>query len=322
MKKNFKKSKFVILPALATLVLTGVASVTGTVAWFTANRAVTVSGMAITAKAGSNLLIAGDDLTSVQQKADSQFASSLTQTINVSELAPASTVDAKNFFYTDSAKADGSIDTGKYETATNSTEENGKKYYVDYVFQLKAINTETSEQSLYINSIGISYDEAADDTDKANLEKAAKAFRCAFFLETAGTTAGSEFSADTTTVTNGMKFIYTPKDAANQTNGKAVKSASTGNKADSSADLGEVTYLSSKTAYETVATGTHYYKGVARLWLEGEDKSCTNDLFKTATSQWKFDLGFRLGDKDSSTAGEEAKTNIDINVTVKTTDNA
>ena len=38
MKKNFKKSKFVILPALATLVLTGVASVTGTVAWFTANR--------------------------------------------------------------------------------------------------------------------------------------------------------------------------------------------------------------------------------------------------------------------------------------------
>lgn len=38
MKKNFKKPKFVILPALATLVLTGVASVTGTVAWFTANR--------------------------------------------------------------------------------------------------------------------------------------------------------------------------------------------------------------------------------------------------------------------------------------------
>ena len=43
MKKNFKKSKFVILPALATLVLTGVASVTGTVAWFTANRAATVT---------------------------------------------------------------------------------------------------------------------------------------------------------------------------------------------------------------------------------------------------------------------------------------
>ena len=44
MKKNFKKSKFVILPALATLVLTSVATVTGTAAWFSANRAVTVSG--------------------------------------------------------------------------------------------------------------------------------------------------------------------------------------------------------------------------------------------------------------------------------------
>lgn len=43
MKKNFKKSKFVILPALATLVLTGVASVTGTVTWFTANRAVSAT---------------------------------------------------------------------------------------------------------------------------------------------------------------------------------------------------------------------------------------------------------------------------------------
>ena len=40
MKKNFKKSKFVIVPALASLLLTGVASVTGTVAWFTASRKV------------------------------------------------------------------------------------------------------------------------------------------------------------------------------------------------------------------------------------------------------------------------------------------
>ena len=44
MKKNLKKSKFVILPALATLVLTSVATVTGTAAWFTVNRTVTVSG--------------------------------------------------------------------------------------------------------------------------------------------------------------------------------------------------------------------------------------------------------------------------------------
>ncbi|MDY6064484.1 MAG: hypothetical protein SPI51_05765 [Candidatus Enterosoma sp.] len=92
--------------------------------------------MAITAKAGSNLLIAGDDLNKAQQTADSEFVSSLTQTISVTELAPASTINATSFFYTDSAKDDGTIDSGKYENATNAE---SKKNYVDYVFQLKAV---------------------------------------------------------------------------------------------------------------------------------------------------------------------------------------
>lgn len=43
MKNTSKKSKFVILPALATLVMTSVATVTGTAAWFTASRTATVS---------------------------------------------------------------------------------------------------------------------------------------------------------------------------------------------------------------------------------------------------------------------------------------
>lgn len=59
MKKNFKKSKFVILPALATLVLTGVASVTGTVAWFTANQAATFTAGSFKASTSDgNLTIA------------------------------------------------------------------------------------------------------------------------------------------------------------------------------------------------------------------------------------------------------------------------
>ena len=43
MKNKFKKSK-IIVPALALITATTVASVTGTVAWFTASRAVTISG--------------------------------------------------------------------------------------------------------------------------------------------------------------------------------------------------------------------------------------------------------------------------------------
>lgn len=64
MKKNFKKSKFVILPALATLVLTGVASVTGTVAWFTANRTVSAAASQFKAEAeGGALSITTSALT-------------------------------------------------------------------------------------------------------------------------------------------------------------------------------------------------------------------------------------------------------------------
>lgn len=59
MKKNFKKSKFVILPAFATLVLIGVASGTGTVAWFAVNRTATITGTNFQAKAeGGSLKIA------------------------------------------------------------------------------------------------------------------------------------------------------------------------------------------------------------------------------------------------------------------------
>lgn len=77
MKNVVKKSKFVILPALATLVLTGVASVTGTVAWFTASRDVSVSGSFISTKTDSNLSVtlangtgttASNDTISVQGK--------------------------------------------------------------------------------------------------------------------------------------------------------------------------------------------------------------------------------------------------------------
>ncbi len=57
MKNKFKKSK-IIVPALALITTTTVASVTGTVAWFTANRAVTVSASNFVAtKVESNLVV-------------------------------------------------------------------------------------------------------------------------------------------------------------------------------------------------------------------------------------------------------------------------
>ena len=79
MKKNFKKSKFVILPALATLVLTGVASVTGTVAWFTANRAASVTASQFTATAmDSNMKVTMTAITGTTSASSTTNSGSIT----------------------------------------------------------------------------------------------------------------------------------------------------------------------------------------------------------------------------------------------------
>ena len=55
MKNKFKKSK-IIVPALTLITATTVASVTGTVAWFTATRAVTVSATTFETRAENSSL--------------------------------------------------------------------------------------------------------------------------------------------------------------------------------------------------------------------------------------------------------------------------
>ena len=52
-----KKTK-IIIPALGMLLLSTAASVSGTVAWFSMNASVTVTGMTVTTKVSSNLQIA------------------------------------------------------------------------------------------------------------------------------------------------------------------------------------------------------------------------------------------------------------------------
>ena len=299
MKKNFKKSKFVILPALATLVLTGVASVTGTVAWFAANRALTADGMKFTAKSGSNLLIASDTLANAAQLEDSKFSSSLSLTDEAKTLNPASTIDAKNFFYTNSAKADGSKESGDYQAATNNA---SVAYYVDYVFELKAINTEATTQTIYVDNLEIKYNNTYAG---GTLAEAVKSFRAAFFIEAAGETKKNEFKLGTAQDDVSVKHIYTPAGAANQTAGEAVKNAT---------ELGTVTYVDNKTTDKeliSVEKGTKYFKAICRIWLEGEDKSCTSELFSTATENWSVNLGLTL-----STAAEPMTSKVITNIKV------
>ena len=74
---------------------------------FSMNNKVTVTGMEVKTKVSSNLLIAPDEAGATSKKDDSLFTTTLTQQVK-GILEPVSTSDAKAFFYTIDAKADGS----------------------------------------------------------------------------------------------------------------------------------------------------------------------------------------------------------------------
>lgn len=107
-----KKSK-ILAPALGVLVLSTAASISGTVAWFTANNSVAVTGMSVKTRVGSNLLIAD---ISTANASDDLYGSDLTQTKTGLYLEPVSTINGSSFFYheSDGIHGDGSQSNNKF----------------------------------------------------------------------------------------------------------------------------------------------------------------------------------------------------------------
>ena len=300
MKKFIK-----LIPALALLLVSAVLLSTASYAWFSMNNKVTVTGMEVKTSVSNNLLIAADTIDSTAKKDDSLFLSTLEQTVK-GIVAPVSTVDGKTFYYINSnnVKADGDAiaDTYiSYSTTGTTAAVNSSAYankfsensditktkvdtfvgagstsaaspYIDYVFQLKALNTSDSNVSIKLTTLDLEYTQTGTEVDTC------KAYRVAVFVQDI-TTATPVADAGTLTA------IYTVSGATNFTSGKAVNSTST---------LGDVTYTSSAVDVATVATGTHYYKVVVRLWLEGEDNTCNNDTFMSLSGEWALNMEMTL----------------------------
>lgn len=268
------------------------------------NTSVNVTGMQVKTKVSSNLFVAEDTLTSTDRKAEDLFGTALEQEVK-GLLEPVSTINGTSFFYTLNAKANGAKESGDYvqydheATATNTTSYANKfsedygitsaaakeikgddsdgaaDAYVDYVFQLKAVATEAS----YIN-LTKAY------LIDSNAKDASKAHRIAIFVEDI-----SEDEEDVPSGSVGTKqIILTESDAANQTSGKAVSSTT------ATADVSYNSYAdaTNKTLIKIEEAGTKYYKVVARLWLEGEDTTCYNDMFLALSEGWALDLELNL----------------------------
>lgn len=308
-----KKTK-IIVPALGMLLLSTAASVTGTVAWFSVSNKAQVSGMSVKTKVQSNMLIAADTIGSTAKLADSNFAGEpLVQTVN-EILEPVSTSNAINFFYTTNAKADGSAKQNAftaYDPTAVATGDNASDYgnkfsqdyalsktdansiisgkdralgYVEYVYQLKVVNISADDANINLTKLKLEYTKASTETVNSN------AFRVAIFCQDADSTISALAVGDK---------IGTWKPSAAADHGTQV--------VNSTSTLTASSYVSAATPIATVDGGeTHYYKVVARMWIEGQDTTCTNETYAAFTGSWALEMELQLGSGTPVTVLETA----------------
>ena len=299
MKKALRK----LVPAIVMLLIAAAFVGTSTYAWFSMNRVVNVSGMSVTTEVSDSLSIAASNT-------EADFATSLTQNIT-GKLRPVSSVNGADFFYTDGAnnvKGNGSVIAADYtaydeDTALANASAGKSNYddgfqtayavsgtidtsnvvygYVDYVFYIKATNVTGGAENLKLTTLNLLYNNGA-------LPATEKAWRVAVFAQEVS--AGAAGSGD-----GSLKAILTRSGAANFTSGQAVAAGTT------DPELAAVTYTSAAWAVDSIAAGqTEYNKVVIRLWLEGEDTSCTNATFANLTSNYSLAVAFALGGDETA----------------------
>ncbi len=361
-----KKTKIVV-PALAVLLLSTAASVSGTVAWFSMNTQIKVTGMTVTTKVSSSLQIA-------ENNTEAEFSNADLQQVRRGILEPASTINGNNYFYTTDAKSNGDARQNDYETyaeastalGTEDAEKSGKTYYdadfndaygfdystdsdpdaagddglgngqvafayMDYSFYLKAYTT--ASEKIALTRVNMKYGTGALTTEHA--------WRVAFFAHELNDYNIQESNATTTSTAGALKTILNFAESKNQnqvesevlddgdstdgyfTDAELQHAATTDAdgsttyykaasgeldpKAVSASDAAPIAVLgrdttnhvNNKAEIVPGTAGNHIYKVVVRLWLEGEDVTCTSDTFADLTDgSWSLDLGFKLGSDD------------------------
>ena len=281
-------------------------------AWFTMNKEVSVTGMQLKTKVGSNLLVCDDNL-------EASYTDDLIQNRSAL-LEPVSTVNASDsaFFYTVNAAADGhwlegadsmknyaesssttnstatAIGKAGYDNTFNSTygvtpgtttQFDTAYGYVDYVFFLKA-TSDAANSPINLTECNLLYDNAA-------LGSGDYAWRVAIFAKKISEEGdGTTNQAITSDATNLISILDIDGTAPNCSSNWEADKAIT----NTSGVKGTVTNASSAVTFGSIAAGeTAYYKVVARVWLEGEDKSCKSSTYAALSDKiWELGLQFEL----------------------------
>lgn len=325
-----------LIPAAGMLMVSAMMLGTSTFAWFTMNKEVTVTGMEVRTKVGSNLLITEDNyvLTHDGDNRDNLYKTDI-KMLRQCLLEPASTVDGKVFYYTVEANAAGQKLSGASwntyeenastavanETAgktnyspafnvaygqtgngsgtftasnialskTSGSVRDGAAYgYVDYVFYIKA-TTEKAGQHVVMTKCNL---QKAGNviTTSGSIPDVDRAWRVAVLKQDASmnTDVTADVNTDGTLVT-----VLKPANAVNHVADNAVDGADSRTSItnhDAKADLGEIAN----------SGATAYYRVTVRLWLEGEDTTCTSETYAKLTNDYSLDLEFKLEDSDGN----------------------
>lgn len=300
-----------LLPSIYMLLIIVYMLTASTYAWYSMNRNVSVTGMSVRAQAPATILIAGAqggaygsfvDLMPSLGSYTNQYVGHLG-----AQLEPVSSTDGEKFFYADTSKVQQTGTTYAKEytlyDASNTTDFNAKYDsanavgYVDYVLAVKVINTDEEYQK-YVNldQLDLTYGE-----NKAGYV----AFRTAVFVQDAGSEGTDAGEAKLLAILRDEEAEYF--------SGRAVSGAQT---------LSSVKKLDAPAVIGIVpANSTHYFKITVRLWLEGEDTSCSNDTFVRFNDKWALDLAFGLEDRNDTAVKyvnmkvTAQKKEIDLNTT-------
>lgn len=256
------KKRLLVSSALM-LVLTAVAATSSTFAWFSVNRKGTVTSpeMTATAKDGGLTISStnnnGNQLYDVSSKDGKTFYKPV--------LGPASTADAPSFV--------------SCPIVYNANGENANS---NYFMELRISFTSSSTLGVYLSKdTTISIKDLSDEDANAKSTAALNSLRIAFL------------SADASyKVTGNPLLVYAPEAESNikYVSGTGVTDGALAETPYNSTELGETGYvqngLITKGDIATNEVTNKYYMGqventkplyiVARMWLEGTDKDCTN----------------------------------------------
>ncbi|MDY3994511.1 MAG: hypothetical protein SOY58_02015 [Candidatus Onthovivens sp.] len=313
-----KKSK-IIIPAAAILALSVGASVTGTVAWFTASRrtSASLSNLAVMNTGGAlGFTVSDNDL--VGAKKENSDSVSLTYLKDASYDAAADKVYAANL------NADGTMVTGTREvskTSKSSVTISGAAKDVYFINQFKGTFTSTSDQSNYLmfdTSDTASYiAETTGSSESADISVAFKALR----VSMVNSSADDKHTVIWAPYTNETNVYYVKK-AGNLTDAQDAESAATeagyvasnlaaeytdAVKKNSTTPFGDGSSIASINAAH-ILLSTKLSTAVSpeitfTVWFEGLDADCINDStgVSNATSQIAKKLVMSFYAVDSST---------------------